>query len=154
MIHGTSNVLIRRAAIEALTPPWFDTAFALTGGEDKDFFTRLRRRGARFAWADDAIVYSLVPVSRSNRSWALKRSYRVGNSDMRVFMKHERAFVAWLVEVLKLGAALTITPVMTILFAPLPRWRMSWACRFTRAAGKLAALLGVRYHEYRVVHGR
>ena len=46
--------LIARAVLEGMAPPWFDPAFALTGGEDHDFFVRLARPGARFAWADDA----------------------------------------------------------------------------------------------------
>jgi succinoglycan biosynthesis protein ExoM len=154
MIHGTSNVLMRRTALEKLAPPWFDPAFALSGGEDKDFFTRLRRAGIRFAWADTAIVHAHVPLSRCNRAWALKRAYRIGNSDMRVLMKHERGLVARLSEGAKIGAALMLAPVMAVLFVPLPRLLMLSACKLARALGKLAALCGIRYDEYAVVHGQ
>src|SRR6185437_10893569 len=43
MIESSSNVLMTRGCVAALAEPWFDPAFALTGGEDRDFFTRLKR---------------------------------------------------------------------------------------------------------------
>lgn len=154
MIHGTSNVLLRRSVLETLSKPYFDFRFALSGGEDKDFFTRLARAGARFAWADAAIVHAHVPVSRSTPGWALKRAYRIGNSDMRVFIKHERGFVARAREAAKIVAALLVSPVLVVLFAPMSEWRMLPLCRIARAAGKLAAALGAHYDEYAVIHGQ
>ena len=154
MIHGTSNVLIARAAIEKLRRPFFDPRFALSGGEDKDFFTRLARDGARFAWADAAIIRAHVPASRSNPGWALRRAFRVGNSDMRVFIKHEHGIAARAKEGAKIAAALILSAPLALLLAPLPAHRMFPLCKFARASGKLAAALGARYDEYAVTHGR
>jgi GT2 family glycosyltransferase len=153
MIHGTSNVLLSRAALESLSPTWFDPAFALSGGEDKDFFVRLAKRGMRFAWADEAIVHAHVPVSRSNPGWALRRDFRVGNSDMRVFLKHEHASLSRAGEAAKIAAALAISPSLALLLAPFPTKRMMPLCKLARASGKLAAAFGVRYDEYAVTHG-
>lgn len=153
MIHGTANVLLRRAMLETISPPWFDCDFALSGGEDKDFFTRLARSGARFAWADDAVVRAHVPVSRSSAGWALKRDFRIGNSDMRVFLKHEHAPLARAREVAKIAGAIVISPSLALLLAPLPTKRMMPLCRFARACGKAAAAFGMRYEEYAVTHG-
>ena len=47
-----------------------------------------QREGARFAWADEARAYGDVPESRANLGWALRRAYSIGNSDMRVLLKH------------------------------------------------------------------
>ncbi|HEY6578353.1 MAG TPA: glycosyltransferase [Rhizomicrobium sp.] len=154
MIHGAANVIIRRAALERIAAPYFDSRFALSGGEDKDFFTRLAKAGARFAWADDAIVHAHVPVTRSNPGWALRRAFRIGNSDMRVFIKHERSLVAGAREAAKIAGALVLWPALALLFAPLPERRMTPLCKFARAGGKLAAFFGVRYDEYAVTHGR
>ncbi len=154
MIHSTSNVLIRRAALEALCRPHFDPRFALSGGEDKDFFTRLVKAGARFAWADGAIVRAHVPASRSTPGWALRRAFRIGNSDMRVFIKHETNILARLREAAKIAGALLASPPAALVFAPLKSRRMAPLCKFARAVGKLAALLGARYDEYAVTHGR
>ena len=65
MLQGAGNLLIRRAVLEEMTAPWFDPAFALTGGEDHEFFLRLKRAGERFAWADEARAYGDVPETRA-----------------------------------------------------------------------------------------
>ncbi|HEX9159706.1 MAG TPA: glycosyltransferase family 2 protein, partial [Rhizomicrobium sp.] len=153
MIHGTANVLLRRSAFAMLASPWFDPEFALSGGEDKDFFTRLRIADARFAWADDAVVHAHVPLSRGNAFWAVRRAYRVGNSDMRVFLKHARALGAKLGEGGKIVGALFVSVPLALLAAPIAEWRIVPVCKFARAVGKLSAALGLRYDEYVVTHG-
>ena len=154
MIHGTSNVLLRRSTFEMIASPWFDTRFALSGGEDKDFFTRLKLAGARFAWADAAVVHAEMPASRNNPYWAIRRAFRVGNSDMRVFIKHNAMLRERLMESAKIAAALTLSPPLALLSAPIAELRMLPVCKFARAAGKLCAALGLRYDEYAVTHGQ
>jgi succinoglycan biosynthesis protein ExoM len=154
MIHSTSNVLIRRDALAPLDRPYFDSRFALSGGEDKDFFTRLAKDGMKFAWADKAVVHAHVPASRSTPHWALQRAFRIGNSDMRVFNKYERSFFARARESAKIAAALILSPVAALLVAPLASHRMAPLCKFARAVGKLAAMFGARYDEYAVIHGQ
>ena len=61
MLQGAGNLLIRRAVLEEMTAPWFDPQFALSGGEDQDFFMRLKRAGKRFAWCDEARAHGDVP---------------------------------------------------------------------------------------------
>jgi glycosyltransferase involved in cell wall biosynthesis len=153
MIHGTSNVFFTRACLLRLDRPWFDPGFALTGGEDKEFFTRLKRQGARFAWADDAVVFAHVPASRANLGWALRRAYRVGNSDMRVFLKHERRLGALSLEAAKIAAALFLSPAQIALSAPWPARRTAALCRLWRSAGKFAAVMGAHFNEYATIHG-
>jgi len=154
MIHGTGNALLSRAALAKLSPPWFDPRFALSGGEDKDFFTRLKIAGAHFAWVDEAVVHTEMPASRANARWAVQRAFRVGNSDMRVFLKHTHALRAKLIECVKIVGALVLSPVLALLTAPVAEWRLLPVCKFARAAGKLSATLGLRYDEYMVTHGR
>lgn len=154
MIESSSNVLMTRACVAALAEPWFDPAFALTGGEDRDFFTRLKHDGATFAFAGEAIANAFVPASRLSLSWILKRAYRVGNSDMRVFLKYRPAPLARLREVAKiLGAALCFAPILAI-FSAFPNRRVQALCKLSRAAGKTAALFGRHYNEYAVIHGK
>ncbi len=66
MLEGAGNLLLTRACLESLEAPWFDPAFGLTGGEDRDFFERLAHAGKRFAWADEARAYTIVPASRTS----------------------------------------------------------------------------------------
>lgn len=153
-IHGTANVLLSRACLLRLGSPWFDPTFALTGGEDKEFFTRLKGLGATFAWADDAIVFAHVPASRGDLGWALRRAYRVGNSDMRVFLKHERKLQARALEAAKIAGAMLLSPLQLIAQATNPAARAACLCRLWRAAGKIAAIFGAHYNEYATIHGR
>jgi hypothetical protein len=110
--------------------------------------------GARFAWADAAVVHAEMPASRNNARWALKRAFRVGNSDMRVFIKHNGAWREKLMEGAKIAAALTLSPPLALLSAPIAELRMLPVCKFARASGKLSAALGMRYDEYAVTHGQ
>jgi glycosyltransferase involved in cell wall biosynthesis len=153
MIEGSSNILLTRESVEDLPKPCFDPAFGLTGGEDKDFFVRLRDQGARFAWVDEAVAYAYVPESRANWRWVLQRAYRTGNSDMRVFLKHPQRAAAFVVEVIKIGGALLLSPFMLAILGPVPNRRAEILCKMFRAAGKIAAFFGRHYNEYAVTHG-
>ena len=75
----TCNALLRWAGT-----PWqherFDLARGKSGGEDTEFFFRLRRMGARFDEAPDAIVRETVHPDRLRLAWILRRKYRAGQS--------------------------------------------------------------------------
>jgi len=153
MIDSSSNVLLTRACVAALSEPWFDPGFALTGGEDRDFFTRMKRQGARFGFAADAVVHAFVPETRLNLAWILRRAYRVGNSDMRVFLKYRPKVGAFAREMAKIGGVgLCFLPALAI-FSWVPNRRAYALCKLSRAAGKTAALFGRHYNEYAVTHG-
>jgi succinoglycan biosynthesis protein ExoM len=153
MIESTSNIFLRRACLDQMPKPWFDPGFALTGGEDRDFFTRLKARGANFAWADDAVIYAHVPASRATLGWALKRAYRVGNSDMRVFLKYRPRLADRAREIAKVAGVFALSPLMLAAAAPMPAKRGRTLAKLYRAAGKTAALFGSHYNEYAVTHG-
>jgi glycosyltransferase involved in cell wall biosynthesis len=154
VIEGTGNLLARRSLFEKMPAPWFDPAFGFTGGEDKDFFVRAKAMGARFAWANDAIVYDHVPPSRANLKWALRRAYSAGNSDMRVFLKHVPSFNARANEAARILAALLLNPILFVILAFNPNRRVRPLRKLCRAFGKIAAIAGRRYEEYSVIHGQ
>ncbi len=153
MLQGAGNILIARGILERVTPPHFDPQFALSGGEDKEFFHRLKALGARFAWAAEAISYTEVPDSRSGLKWALARAYGNGNSDMRVFLKHSSGPAGVALELAKIAAALIVSPVLALLLLASPERRLATLRKFFRAAGKAAALFGRHHQEYAVIHG-
>jgi glycosyltransferase involved in cell wall biosynthesis len=150
---GAGNVLLRRICLEELPRPRFDPAFALTGGEDKDFFTRLKKQGRKFAGVADAICTEFVPASRVSLRWALQRAYRIGNSDRRVALKHEAALGAMPREFAKIAGAVLLFPFLFLISLPFAARRAQPLCRLYRAAGKIAALFGNHFDEYAVVHG-
>jgi glycosyltransferase involved in cell wall biosynthesis len=153
MLQGAGNLLIRRAVLEDMTAPWFDPAFALSGGEDREFFVRLQRAGKRFAWSDEARAFGDIPETRDNLAWLLRRAYSVGNSDMRVLLKHGLGVGGIGCELCKIGASFLLSPLAALVLAAHPRKRARPLQKLFRAAGKLSALTGRSYQEYAVVHG-
>jgi succinoglycan biosynthesis protein ExoM len=153
MLQGAGNLLIARAALEMLAAPRFDPAFALTGGEDRDFFMRLKAAGAHFAWSDEAVAHTFIPASRSSMKWALSRAYSIGNSDMRVFLKYGPSAAQRTREMAKIAGALLLSPLLFVILAFDANRRADALRRMFRAAGKVAALFGRQYNEYSVIHG-
>jgi succinoglycan biosynthesis protein ExoM len=75
----TGNALIRRQAIEN-EGLRFRLELGRTGGEDEDFFNRLRNAGGRIGFAPLAVAYETIPASRANLCWLLRRSFRFGQT--------------------------------------------------------------------------
>ena len=146
IVHATNNVLLSRNALLRLGAPEFDDAFGLTGGGDKEFFTRLKNQGASFAWASKAITYELVPASRMTTRWILRRNYRIGVDDVRIALMHEGTVSSLrkIAEAVVMVAAIPLTaPALLV-----PRWRLRMMRRWTRAFGRLSAVRGRYYGEY------
>jgi GT2 family glycosyltransferase len=87
MLYASNNLLVTRAALEAIGPPWFDAAFNRSGGEDLDFLTRLKRTGVTLAWAPEARVREHVGLERARKAWVLRRMWRIGVTDTMVARK-------------------------------------------------------------------
>lgn len=153
MLQGAGNLMLRGQRLRAMTPPWFDPAFALTGGEDAEFFMRLKSEGARLAWADDARAYGDVPQTRETLRWTLSRAYSNGNTDMLVRRKYRAGPVLLLTETGKILGTLLLYAPLALILAASPNRRAFPLEKLFRAAGKLGALFGARYNEYAVIHG-
>lgn len=153
MLEGAGNLLIARGCLAKLERPWFDPAFALSGGEDRDFFERVKAAGGSFAWADEAVAFAAVPDRRMGLDWVMRRAYGIGNAEMRIFLKHRHEAWARLAEVAKIASALALSPLMALAFAARPQRSADALRRFCRNAGKLAALMGLHYNAYAVTHG-
>lgn len=153
MLQGAGNILIRRSVLEEMARPWFDPAFALTGGEDFEFFTRLAKAGRHFAWADGARAHGDVPTTRRDLGWVLARAYSTGNSDMRVMLKHDCGPFPLLRESAKIAGAVLLSLPLALILAPSPNHRRRPLQKLFRAAGKAAAIAGRSYNEYSLIHG-
>lgn len=75
----TGNCLIKAEVLKSIEGP-FDLQYGLTGGSDSHLFTILSKKGAKFIYCAESIVYEYVPPERANINWLLKRSIRTGNS--------------------------------------------------------------------------
>lgn len=75
----TGNVLLRRELI-ARHGLDFRLELGRSGGEDLDFFYRLRDAGGRIGYAPGAVVREPVPPNRASLTYLLRRSFRRGQS--------------------------------------------------------------------------
>jgi succinoglycan biosynthesis protein ExoM len=90
---ATNNVLVRSEVFEQMDNI-FDERLALSGGSDKEFFTRVHHRGYKMVWADDALVYELIPKSRASMRWIVQRWYRYGNNYSLLAIESEPSIAA------------------------------------------------------------
>jgi glycosyltransferase involved in cell wall biosynthesis len=72
----TGNALVRADRMKARMPKPFDERFALSGGEDHDFFKWCASAGGKFVWCDTALVNEAVPLERQNLNFILERCLR------------------------------------------------------------------------------
>lgn len=135
----TCNALLRWG-----DAPWraerFEIARGRSGGEDTEFFFRLRNMGARYAIADQSIVREEVPAPRLSLSWLMRRRYRIGQSYAAVVQSPAAR--------LRLFATAAVKSVYCYLRA-LSAWpnmarRAFWLMRGTMHAGVCAGCLRLR----------
>jgi hypothetical protein len=77
-VAATNNLLIDLRVVRAMRLR-FDEAFGFAGGEDT-MFTRALAQKALMIWADEAIVFDIVPSDRMTRRWVVQRAFSSGNS--------------------------------------------------------------------------
>lgn len=154
---STANVLIRSDALVRAGIA-FDSRFALSGGGDVHFFSRLRLQGAVMIWSNEAVVREWIPTSRANVRWILMRALRQGVTEVYLDLLKMHPITAKgrrlgmgatriIVGALALGPGILLLPFRgrAALIAPL---RVIF-----RGVGMIRGVLGARYHEYRQVHG-
>ncbi|MCK5245101.1 MAG: glycosyltransferase family 2 protein, partial [Desulfobacterales bacterium] len=73
----TGNILFHRHIFEK-GDMWFDPVRGRTGGEDGEFLGRQMKKGRRFVWCDEALVFETVPEERWHASFYRKKYFRIG----------------------------------------------------------------------------
>jgi succinoglycan biosynthesis protein ExoM len=81
---ATNNVLIKMPIIRQLGIK-FSEQYALTGGEDTEYFSRLAELGGKLIWNKEAVVYETVEIGRANLRWIVLRGYQGGQNFARIF---------------------------------------------------------------------
>jgi succinoglycan biosynthesis protein ExoM len=148
----TGNGLVSTEWLRRFDGP-FDPAYGLTGGGDNDLLRRLADAGARFVWCDEAIVTEGVAPERLRIGWLLRRAYRGGQGWARqVQAGRFRTIGAFGGVRLVARAVAAMVAAVTLSLGSLPGGRARWVGWLGKAcaqAGKLTALGGHRYEEYR-----
>jgi len=144
---STNNALVRGAVFASVHG--FDERFSLTGGEDTQFFLRVRRAGFSIVFSDAAIVHEPVPASRGNLTWMLRRAYQGGNSWVLCELSLDGRRSIRMLRLLKACTRMAQGACSACL-SPLLGWvALVRALRtFCLGAGMLAALAGHRFEPY------
>ncbi len=143
----TGNVLIRKSLFDEISA--FDERFALTGGEDTQFFLRVRESGFNIVGSSRAVVHEAVTRSRGNLRWILQRAYQSGNSWVLCELSLDRTVETRLIRFFK-GCGWIVQGAISM---PVSLFRGTAAlARSLRniilGAGMLSALAGHHYQPY------
>ena len=79
ILYSSGNVLIRADLLRRVGYPWLDERFNFLGGGDSDFYARMKRRGATFAWCVEGGLDETIPARRTELSWLNARALRNGS---------------------------------------------------------------------------
>jgi succinoglycan biosynthesis protein ExoM len=143
----SGNVLIRSGVFADVNA--FDERFGLTGGEDTQFFLRVRRAGYKIASSPEACVYEVVPVARATLKAMLRRAYQSGNSWVLCESSLDRRLSTRIVRAFK-GCGWIVVGSMSACVSPL--FGMSAVAKSLQnvclGAGMLTALAGQSYQAY------
>ncbi|WP_171134830.1 glycosyltransferase family 2 protein [Ruegeria sp. HKCCD7221] len=124
----------------------FDPRFNITGGEDEEFFSRLRDGGGMIRAAADALVWDDVPENRMTLRWLGRRWFRMGNTLSRIaLIRRQGIATRALKSVAAMGwGALTC---LCLGFGSRARFYRGWL-EILRGAGMVAGLLRFDFAEY------
>jgi len=137
----TGNVLIRRSLVER-EKLRFRNELGRSGGEDVDFFYRLRDAGGLIGFARDAIAMESVPPTRASLAWLLKRNFRAGQTHGARLAVRSHG-VARVFELCKASAKAVVCTLGAAAYAAAPARRNRYLTRAGLHCGVVARLAGM-----------
>ncbi len=147
----TNNVIVKAEILRNLDPV-FDNRFATSGGSDCHLFLNLHKAGYKIAWADEAIVYDIIPSSRANLRWILLRAYREPSSYSSAEKELYPSFYVQSIRMFKGFALITIGLIRIIPSLLLGKAAIVISLLYiARGLGTLGGLLGLFYEEYKSI---
>lgn len=147
LVGATNNALVRASHIDNRSAP-FNPKYGLTGGEDADFFRRLRLSGAKLVWCNEAVVREAVTPDRLSAKWLIRRAYWGGQVFAEINIKPTPNLkkIPWFIYRTILAL---IAFIGGLLFWPI---RRAWGVKsFQKAAsniGQVSSIFGYRFEEY------
>ncbi|MCI2285476.1 glycosyltransferase [Colwellia sp. MSW7] len=149
LISGSGNILISKSIWNNYPGQLFDVEFGLTGGEDKEYFTRLKKYGATFGFSPKAVSHEFIGGSRMTLAWAEERAYRIGSADIRIKLKLSDNRFSELAKAL--FTVSVCTALWLLLFGTKKREWIKF--KLERQKGKLNGLIGKPPEVYKQTHG-
>lgn len=142
----TGNTLLKLSS-EFFENEMFNLSLGKSGGEDTDYLSRAFKKGAKLAFAENAIVHEPVPSERATLNWLIKRKFRVGQTYALTLFNatSSKIFIAQLM--FKAFSKFTFCLIMMVLFCLHPVKRYNWLLRGCLHFGVVTKLFGVKNIE-------
>ena len=152
----TGNVLLKRSVLEEITPA-FDDRFAMTGSSDLHFCMRCQKLGFEIIYTDTAPAYEIFPESRATIKWFFLRGFRNGSGATRSAIYTSENIAKTIVLCLIYAAARFVKSIVVLFRALIKMDKGIYATgvmRFASSIGTIMGLFGVKYNEYKTIHGK
>ena len=147
-IHAAGNFLARADVFREVDSPWFSPEYALTGGEDDDFFLRLKELGYTFAQTANAVVHERMPATRCTPRWLLDRALMNGSSWARIRMRRRPTGWTPSLEAVKIAAGFVFGALTICLFFWSRARAFRGVYRIYRSLGKVRGMQGKQQQYY------
>jgi succinoglycan biosynthesis protein ExoM len=103
---GTGNVILRGSRARALGEDPFDLRYNFSGGEDTEFFRRLKGDDGSILFNAEAIAPEHIPPERATLKWLWQRGMRLGNNSADTMLVDGRSrFAVAVIAAVRLVAA-------------------------------------------------
>lgn len=143
----TGNLILRCTSLRKYNV-WFDERFSKTGAEDSYFGIQMTKKGAIIHWAANAVTYEIIPDTRANVQWYIKRKYRGANMFMYMLVI-EKNYVK-IIKKIGVSFAYIVAGIPALLMLLSPLRRNYWGViKISEGIGGLAGLFNIHYKEYK-----
>ena len=138
---GCGCTFVSKNAIDDLNIT-FNPLYGKTGGEDSDFFYRIKKAGRNLVYCNEAYAEELVEKNRLNACYILDRAYRVGQTYTR-YRIVESGFSNEVAYFVKEFSKLIISMAMYQFYTFIRSEKaFRWNIKMFDIKGKLSILLG------------
>ena len=125
----------------------FDNRFNRTGSEDTYFGVQIIKKGATVFWAANAIAFEVVPASRINLKWLIKRKYRAATTVIFI-RKLEKDYLGIFRKILG-SFFYIISGIIALIMLLFPITEKYWGIiKLSEGIGGLAGLFNFKCYEY------
>ncbi len=144
---GTGNALVKRSLF-IVHGFMFNKHYGLTGGSDTALFHEISKSGFTMVWCDEAIVFETVIAKRLTVSWLIKRSFRGGQTYMRIYFADMNALEStiWFIKrILYVSLCILFVSISWVGGKPLIVKTLQ---KLSSNIGQLSTLTKYMYKEY------
>jgi succinoglycan biosynthesis protein ExoM len=93
---ATGNFLMNRSGVESVR---FESSYGRSGGEDTEFFLRMKDRGLVLRWCSEAIVHEDIPEAKATARYMIRRFMTQGRNYRTILEQRGEIRSAWLFSI-------------------------------------------------------